>query len=156
MNDNTTIMIYKSYFIFCLYDLTDSPHECIIAKVCDFPGSGTDSGVTMEIYTNQGPNSTRLCGTNPLDYSYVNDWKTARTSKYCGKFLGDCMGKPFGSNFKVVLHLSNAIAHFFHQKDELCLDWIKHIQPGLPEQHSISAGWTTETEGPDQIKTIFD
>ena len=131
-------------------------HECIIAKVCDFPGSGTDSGVTMEIYNIEGGNSTRLCETNALDYSYVNDWKTGRVSKYCGKFMGDCLTKRFEANFKVVLHLSNAIAHFFRQKDELCLDWIKHTRPQEPTLTSISSGWSTETEGPDKIKTIFD
>ena len=60
------------------------------------------------------------------------------------------------ANFKVVLHLSNAIAHFFRQKDELCLDWIKHTQINEATLTSISSGWSTETEGPDQIKTKFD
>ena len=131
-------------------------NDCIYAKVCDDPSSGTDSAIAMVIYTNQGPNSTRLCGTNPLDFSFVNDWETGRIAKYCGKFLGDCLGKTFGDNFKVVLHASNALLHFFGRRDDLCLDWIKHVQPGLPEQHSISAGWSEETEGPDQIRTIFD
>ena len=131
-------------------------NDCIYAKVCDDPSSGTDSAVSMVIYTNQGPNSTRLCGTNPLDFSFVNDWETGRIAKYCGKFLGDCLGKTFGDNFKVVLHASNALLHFFGRRDDLCLDWIKHVQPGFPEQHSISAGWSEETEGPDQIRTIFD
>ena len=100
-----------------------------------------------------------MCGTNALDYSFVNNWPTGRVAKYCGKFLGDCLGKAFGNNFKVVLHLPIPSGHFFGERDDLCLDWIKHVhrnEPGFPDEHSISAGWSEETEGPDQIRTIFD
>ena len=110
----------------------------------------------MEIYLLHGANESKLCETNALDYTFINDWKTGQVSEYCGKkFLGDCIGKPIQDNFKVTLRLSNPVAHFFRIHDELCLKWIKHEIKGQPFQESISSGWSSETEGANKIKTNF-
>ena len=110
----------------------------------------------MEIWLQHGANESKLCETNALDYSMVNDWKKGENSIYCGKqFLGDCIGKLIQDNFKVTLRLSNAIAHFFRIYDEICLSWIRHEVKGQPTQESMSSGWSSATEGADKIKTNF-
>ena len=110
----------------------------------------------MEIYLLHGANESKLCETNALDYSFVNDWQTGKVSEYCGKkFLGDCIGKPIQENFKVTLRLSNPVAHFFRLRDELCLDWIRHTIKKQHYQESMSHGWSSETVGDNKIKTNY-
>ena len=111
----------------------------------------------MEIYQNIGPNRTKVCKTNSLDMNLVNDWKVGTIAKYCGKkFMGECSGKNFGENFEVNLVMSNWLLHNFNQRDELCLEEIKHFQKGSNIHFSISKGWSKETGMPgNYIPTQF-
>ena len=124
--------------------------------MCDWPSSKTDSDVSMEIYVPDGANeTTKLCTTNVLDYSYTDDWQTGKISRYCGsKFLGECLGKDIGDGFIVVLRLKTPF-YRFGQKDYLCLEWIKHVKEGLSPHQSISHGWSMDTKDPDSIYTNF-
>ena len=139
-----------------IFSFRSDTDECIESKICSWPGSGTDSAVSLEIFSMKGINQTRVCKTNTLDYSFTNDWRTNGRVSYCGhKFLGECMGKDFGDRFRVVLFMSNPIIHFFKQRDELCLEEIWHIRNGSPDEKSISKGWSDDLAGPDTIATNF-
>ena len=104
---------------------------------------------------------TKVCETNSLDISLLNDWEEGTTRKYCGKkFLGECFGKGFGRNFKVTLLMSNWALHTVNLRDELCLEWIKHFKKGPDPrknliEDSMSRGWSDDTDGETTIESKF-